>query len=93
MRRTHLWAWAVVVCLFSVPMVCAQSQPASDGSSGPSSVAAVPRLIKFSGMLRDLTGKPLTGPVDANFAIYKEQADLAAEICSGVRAGLSSWRW
>ena len=78
MRRAHLWAWGGVVCLFCVAGLGApQDQPAGDGSSANSSaVAAVPRLIKFSGMLRDLTGQPLTGPVDANFAIYKEQADL-----------------
>ena len=38
---------------------------------------SVPRLIMFSGTLKDLTGKPLTGPVELNFAIYKEQADAA----------------
>jgi hypothetical protein len=54
-----------------------QDQTAGNGSTANSSAAAaVPRLIKFSGMLRDLTGKPLTGPVDVSFAIYKEQADL-----------------
>jgi len=31
----------------------------------------------FSGTVKDLTGKPLTGPVDLNFAIYKEQTDAA----------------
>ena len=40
-------------------------------------MTSVPRLIKFSGALKDLTGKPLTGPVEVNFAIYKEQADAA----------------
>ncbi|MGD0922305.1 MAG: hypothetical protein ABSA70_11140, partial [Terriglobia bacterium] len=59
MSRTHLWTWAVVVCLFSVPMVYAQSQPASDGSAAPASVAAVPRLIKYSGVVRDARGEPL----------------------------------
>jgi hypothetical protein len=37
----------------------------------------VPRLIKFSGELRDLAGKPLTGVVDAHFAIYRAQQDAA----------------
>jgi hypothetical protein len=37
----------------------------------------VPRLIKFSGAMKDFTGKPLMGPADINFAIYKEQTDAA----------------
>jgi len=79
MSRTYLWAWAVVVCLFSVPMVCAQSQPASDGSSGPASVAAVPRLIKFSGAVRDARGEPLGNvAVRLTFAVYSEQQGGAA---------------
>ena len=79
MSRTYLWAWAVVVCLFSVPMVCAQSQPASDGSSGPASVAAVPRLIKFSGAARDTRGEPLGNvAVRLTFAVYSEQQGSAA---------------
>jgi hypothetical protein len=79
MSRTYLWTWAVVVCLFSVPMVCAQSQPASDGSSGPASVAAVPRLIKFSGAVRDARGEPLGNvTVRLAFAVYSEQQGGAA---------------
>jgi hypothetical protein len=35
----------------------------------------VPKLIKFSGVVKDLLGKPLTGPVEINFAIYKEQGE------------------
>ncbi|HZE14352.1 MAG TPA: hypothetical protein VE197_00835, partial [Mycobacterium sp.] len=34
----------------------------------------MPRLIKFSGILKDLAGKPLTGPVDVTFALYAQQA-------------------
>jgi hypothetical protein len=65
--------------LFSVPMVCAQSQPASDGSSGPSSVAAVPRLIKFSGAVRDARGEPLGNvAVRLTFSVYEEAAGGAA---------------
>jgi len=79
MRRTHLWPWAVVVCLFSAPIVCAQTQPASDGSSGLASVAAVPRLIKFSGGVLDKRGEPLASVVvRLTFAVYEEQQGGAA---------------
>jgi hypothetical protein len=60
-------------------MVCAQSQPASDLSSGPSNVAAVPRLIKFSGAVRDARGEPLGNvAVRLTFAVYSEQQGGAA---------------
>ncbi|MGD0922008.1 MAG: SBBP repeat-containing protein [Terriglobia bacterium] len=79
MGRTHLWTWAIVVCLFSAPIVCAQSQPASDGSAAPASVAAVPRLIKFSGAVRDARGEPLGNvAVRLTFAVYSEQQGGAA---------------
>jgi len=73
LSRTHPWTWAVVVCLFAVPMVCAQSQPASDGSSGSAGVAAVPRLVKFSGAVRDTRGEPLNSvAVRLTFSVYEE---------------------
>lgn len=34
---------------------------------------SVPPLIKFTGVLKDLTGKPLVGPVDLTFSLYEEQ--------------------
>jgi hypothetical protein len=40
----------------------------------PSSETAVPSLVKFTGTLNDLNGKPLTGTVGASFFLYKEQA-------------------
>jgi hypothetical protein len=43
--------------------------------SSPSDVnTIVPHLIKFSGILQDLSGKPMTGPVDVTFSLYSEQA-------------------
>jgi len=78
MSRTHLWAWVGLVCLVCAAGVFAQQdQPGANPSSATASgaVTAVPRLVKFSGMLRGLTGKPLTGPVEIDFAIYKEPTD------------------
>jgi hypothetical protein len=53
------------------------SGPESNATSQaqPSALSAVPRLVKFSGVVKDLLGKPLTGPVEINFAIYKEQGE------------------
>jgi hypothetical protein len=38
--------------------------------------ATVPRLVKFNGVLMDAADKPLTGPVEVTFSIYKSQTDL-----------------
>jgi hypothetical protein len=38
------------------------------------SETAVPSLVKFTGTLNDLNGKPLTGTVGVSFFLYKEQA-------------------
>src|SRR5690242_20604597 len=45
------------------------------GAQGTSSSATVvPRLMKFSGTLRDAAGKPLTGAVDVTFSLYSTEA-------------------
>jgi len=69
--------WAVIVCLFAgIELWGQQPNTLSEGlGSNPSNTLNVPRLIKFSGVMKDFTGKPLMGPVDINFAIYKEQTD------------------
>jgi hypothetical protein len=38
------------------------------------SEAIVPRLMKFSGVLQDTAGKPLTGTVDVTFSLYNTEA-------------------
>src|SRR5215472_13507824 len=37
--------------------------------------AALPRLLKFSGVLTDLAGKPLSGEIEVTFTLYKQEAD------------------
>ena len=69
--------WVVIVCLFAGIELWAQqlNTPSEGLGSNPSNAVNVPRLIKFSGAMKDFTGKPLRGPVDINFAIYKQQTD------------------
>jgi hypothetical protein len=57
-----------------------QDQTASDGNAANSSaVAAVPRLIKYSGVVRDARGEPLGSvAVRLTFAVYSEQQGGAA---------------
>ena len=61
----------------SAPVVSSPIEPDSPASDSnvtaspqATSQAIVPRLIKFSGALRDVTGKPLSGPLDVTFALY-----------------------
>ena len=49
---------------------------ATNSSASPG--AAVPRLVWFSGVLKDRLGQPLTGVQGVTFALYKEQQDTAA---------------
>jgi trimeric autotransporter adhesin len=37
--------------------------------------ATTPRVLKFSGVLMDLAGKPLSGPTEVTFKLYKQEAD------------------
>jgi hypothetical protein len=83
----HLWTWVGVVCLFCAAAVCApQDQVATVGSSSEptagssaAAVAAVPRLIKFSGEVRDARGERLGSvAVRLTFAVYEEQQGGAA---------------
>jgi hypothetical protein len=43
-----------------------QPQTATSGST-------VPRLVSFSGIVKDASGKPVTGPVSISFSLYTEQ--------------------
>jgi hypothetical protein len=82
MEWRHLWKWVGIVCLFSAGAAYAQQdQSAVSGSSSGASaaVAAVPRLIKYSGEVRDARGEPL-GSVSLRltFAVYEAQLGGAA---------------
>ncbi|HEX2662847.1 MAG TPA: hypothetical protein VHM93_08440 [Candidatus Acidoferrum sp.] len=48
---------------------------AIDGSISREAQAAAPRVLKFSGVLLDASGKPLSGEVEATFALYKQEGD------------------
>jgi Chaperone of endosialidase len=51
-----------------------RTPPAIISPGQVNSGATVPRLIKFSGVLQDVAGKPIAGPVDVTFSLYSEQA-------------------
>lgn len=66
-----LRACFVIVSFLSAVVCTALAQTAAPNSSLASS--QVPRLIKFSGVAKDESGKPMTGVVGLTFSLYKEQ--------------------
>ena len=72
MKRLGFCAFVIIVCLFCATGLGAQQ---SIAGSTPAASASVPRLIKFSGVLNDLAGKPLSGPVEAVFSVYQNESD------------------
>ncbi len=76
MRGREIRAWVGVVCLIWVCGVpgWAQNVPPAATAVQTNAHAVVPHLIKFSGTLQNLAGKPLTGPVDVTFSLYAEEA-------------------
>lgn len=70
MKKNHSVRFLAWVCLLGLG--CAVGMTAQDSGAGNNLASqartadgsAVPRLVKFSGTLKDLTGKPLAGPVE-----------------------------
>ncbi len=70
---------AVAGIFLSVSLWGQQSlSPTPDSSAQANPQAAVPRLIRFSGSLQDLSGKPITGPADVTFSLYSVQSGGSA---------------
>jgi hypothetical protein len=80
MRRPGVSTLVAMACLVLVTGAKSQTTEPSGNPIGnePAPATSVPRLIKFSGVLRDLDGQPLTGTVEVRFCIYKDQADAVA---------------
>lgn len=66
-----LRACFIIACFLSALVCTAFAQTAVQNSSLAST--QVPRLIKFSGVAKDESGKPLTGVVGITFSLYKDQ--------------------
>jgi hypothetical protein len=67
--------WMVALCgvLSSLCPLRAQQTPSLSGA-----VTALPRLVRFNGIAKDLNGNPLTGVIGMTFALYAEQNGGAA---------------
>src|SRR5580704_6529716 len=68
----NLKAWLRLVSFLSV-IVLAWASAAAQQTVATATNAIVPPLVKFSGVLSDLNGKPLSGTVGVTFALYKDQ--------------------
>jgi hypothetical protein len=83
MKESQILMWVVTVSLlFTSPVLGQQERRVAEPESPVASSlpakgeqAAVPRLVKFSGVLLDVSGKPLSGEVEVTFALYKQEAD------------------
>ena len=74
MLRTPFMLRIALVCLLPLWAAWAEESSVSHPQSNEESATVagtVPRLVSFSGALKDAAGKPLTGPVDLHFAIYE----------------------
>ncbi len=63
---------ASIVVSFVLGMVCTMIAQTTANNPTPAS-AQVPRLIKFSGVAKDESDKPITGVIGVTFSLYKEQ--------------------
>lgn len=66
MIRITLWLSMILLLVCCALPVSAQ-QPATTAAN-----VTVPSLVKFSGVLTDVNGKPLTGVVGVSFYLYKD---------------------
>src|SRR5579863_1746943 len=85
MIRLNSSMMVIAVCLLLSVGVNGQTQkvaepnsPATTSTLGATASATpeaiVPRLMKFSGVVQDATGKPLSGAVEVTFALYATEA-------------------
>ncbi len=81
MKRSHGFVWIAGMCLSSLLSLQGQ-QPSSTSVAEADAAAtvqnnriAVPRLVKFSGTLNDISAVSLNGTAEVTFALYKQEAD------------------
>src|SRR5580700_9882397 len=75
MKRNARWMVSGAVLLLAcVTAGWSQQNASAGGSSTTNSTPQLPRLVKFSGTLKDVSGNALTGIVGLTFALYSEQS-------------------
>ena len=64
---------SALVIGFLTLVIAAGAQAPTVNSAATSESVQVPRLIMFSGIAKDETGKPVSGAVGITFSLYKEE--------------------
>ncbi len=78
MKRALLNLIMPCLLVLASALLHAQVTSADSNPNAASSTTTVPRLIRFSGVARDLNNHPLTGVVGISFSLYAEQTGGAA---------------
>ncbi len=73
MRAKSVAIWLVVLCLAAVLGARAQQAGQTSTVATPAAGTVVPRLINFSGIIKDSRGEAKTGEVDITFSLYELQ--------------------
>jgi hypothetical protein len=72
--KTLMSKLSLTAVIGSLALAAVAQQTTSVAASAPSSAtsAVVPQLVNYSGVLTDVSGKPLTGVVGVRFALYQD---------------------
>ena len=75
MKQTHIQTGTalVLVLLLAASLAMHAQVSAGSNSAKAANTASIPRLVKFSGTVRDDQGQPQSGTVGITFALYKDQ--------------------
>ena len=77
MNRLRCLTGLVAILLVAGNCTAQRTSNSMSASTAEVYSMSIPHLIRFNGALKDLTGQPLTGPVDVTFSIYETEDDSA----------------
>jgi trimeric autotransporter adhesin len=73
-KKNARWSvWGAVLLLACATSVWSQQSTNAVETPVTTSTSQLPRLVSFSGTLKDLNGNPLVGTVGVTFFLYSEQ--------------------
>ena len=70
MKAGKIWVWIYLVILVCAAGWAQDTRTANDLGGGG---VAIPRLVRFSGIVNDESGKPMHGVAGITFALYRER--------------------